>query len=191
MCPRRRVGRETSGRARAPRRTSRVAQPVDHATVVDGAAGARLDRARERGSTERIAMKDCGPEPLDAEGGGRRPSNDAEATCDSCSVTRTDSIAPAPGPRSPRPIAASMRSKTTRARNSVVVFRPAERRLLVEIPEIEAAEHGLERVGRRRCRPRCRRRRARGGGTRRRRRRWRRAGAVPARTRRRGSCERS
>ena len=39
------------------------------------------------------------------------PSYDAQATCDSCSVTRADSISPAVGPSSPRPIAWTMRSK--------------------------------------------------------------------------------
>ncbi len=55
-----------------------------------------------------------------------RPSNDADATCDSCSVTRTLSIAFASRrPSAPRRTAAARRSKTTRARNSVVVLRPA------------------------------------------------------------------
>ena len=43
----------------------------------------------------------------------------------------------APGPSSPAAIAPAMRSKITRARNSVVVLRPRERRLVVEVPEVQ------------------------------------------------------
>ncbi len=53
-----------------------------------------------------------------------RPSNDADARCDSWSVTRRLSIPAALDPTSPLDMAAAMPSKTARARNSVVVFLP-------------------------------------------------------------------
>src|SRR5439155_26692163 len=52
-------------------------------------------------------------------------SNDADATCDSCSVTRILRIARPSDPRPPLRIAAATRSNTVFARTSVVVLRPA------------------------------------------------------------------
>ena len=54
-----------------------------------------------------------------------RPSYRPHATWDSCSVTAMEVTPPAPAPRSPARIAAASLSKISRARNSVVVFRPA------------------------------------------------------------------
>ncbi len=84
------------------------AQPLDDAPVVDVAAGRRVEAS---GDDETRSTS-------------RRPSNDADATCDSCSVTRMLSTADAPVPSSPRPRAAATRSKIVRARTSVVVLRP-------------------------------------------------------------------
>src|SRR4051794_34633247 len=53
------------------------------------------------------------------------PSYAAQATCDSWSVILSDAMPRACSPSSPSEIAAQTRSKITRARNSVVVLRPA------------------------------------------------------------------
>src|SRR5690606_9230702 len=52
------------------------------------------------------------------------PSYAAHATCDSCKVTRMDSIPAAAWPNSPARSLPARRSKISLARNSVVVLRP-------------------------------------------------------------------
>src|SRR5262245_10114012 len=86
-------------------------QSVDHAAVVFVAPRSCFD----------IAGDDKGNPHAGKTAGD--PSNDAHATWDSCSVTRTSVIPRAPVPRRPSWIALVTRLKISLARNSVVVFR--------------------------------------------------------------------
>ena len=54
----------------------------------------------------------------------------------------------AAAPRSFRRIAAAIRSNTTRARNSVVVLRPLNAGLVVEVPEIQLGDDRMQHLGR-------------------------------------------
>ena len=88
-------------------------QPGDHPCIVDVAPGLLVQRA---GHDQVQLEPGCGH---------GRPSYLPQATWDSCSVTAIDVIPCAPGPSSPARAADASRSKISRARNSVVVFRPA------------------------------------------------------------------
>src|SRR5580692_3628489 len=98
-----------------PHLPAQVAQTRDHAAVIDVPAGRRLqvtgnDELQQTHAHRRLSS----------------PSNAAQATCDSCRVTRKALTDAAEGPSRPSRIAWVRRSKTVRARNSVVVLRPAK-----------------------------------------------------------------
>ena len=135
----------TPGSAGAAPSTPCARQLRQHAPVVGVAAGRASSRSPGMAKTS-----------LSHATG---PSNQARATCDSCSVTRI--VDDALGARPEPPVAARRRpcaSKTWRHRNSVVVWRPANSRHLVEIAVVQRRRGSPSA---RRARGRCRRRRCR------------------------------
>ena len=110
--PRRRIGvGERPFQAVHVHAPAAAPQSGRHAGVVDVPAGSLVERA--------------GRDQVQAGRAHKLPSKRPQAMWDSCSVTAIEVTPPAPAPSSPARIAAASRSKISRARNSVVVFRPA------------------------------------------------------------------
>ena len=165
---------------------SAVAQAGDDPAVVAVAAGARLEIARDH-DVQRSRTRELEPfstsRPVERRRGDVRFVQRHAHALDAARGRRRDRRGRSP-PRSA--------SKISCARNSVVVLRPCERRLLVEVAIVQRGERRLQHLaGAGRCRRPCRWRRARRAGTPDRPRRWRRAAAAPGRTPRRESCGRS
>ena len=122
---RRRRPRETVVERVHARRPAELARPARICAIVDVAAGRRVRDRRARHRSSRVACLARRPKPLRSVLAAR-PSYDADATCDSCSVTRMLLDAARRRRRARRACdrRRDPRRRSRRARNSVVVFRP-------------------------------------------------------------------